>query len=157
MLYQKFPKLKYDGRTLVDITKRIALLESVKTNAAAYDLYSVKEGEKIEDIAYDRYGDAYLDWIIILMNDIIDPFYDWPLSTTELREYVTLKYGAGNEDQTHHWELSGRVVSSTTLGAAAVSNSTYEDKVNEAKRKIKILRPEHIDIIQREIETILNG
>jgi len=115
----------------------------------------VKDGETPELLAHDFYGDANRHWIILLANDIIDPFYDWVLQDIHLSKYVTKKYGTGNETDPHHYIKDGLIVSSTTPGATLITNYEYEVSLNEEKRSIKIVRPIYIEKIESEFETTI--
>jgi len=153
-LFDDFPLITYNARTIKDISKRLFIPDTIKNNAAAYKAYFVKDSEKIEDVAYKAYGDSNLHWLIMLMNDIVDPFYDWPLSLVELNAFIDNKYSDGR-DGIHHWELDGRVVHSSVGGAVSISNGTYETTLNEEKRKINLLRPEHVSMVTDQEQTIL--
>ena len=79
-----------------------------------FDNYDVKDGEKPEDIAFKYYGDAEYHWVILMTNNITDRYYQWPLTQPQFQEHLEDKYGAGNEDATHHFEKttdSGRTTS----------------------------------------------
>ena len=90
------------------------------------------------------------------MNEIIDPRYDWPLSTFNLIKYCQSKYT--NINGTHHYEnTTGDWVNSTASGAVSVSNFQYEEKINESKRRIKILKPKYIDAVVKEFTAKIEG
>jgi len=152
-MYSKFPLINYNGLSLAEITRRLTISNSVKNRVGTYDLYLVKEGERIEDLAYRIYGDPNYNWVIMLMNDIIDPFYDWAMSSRELDAHVTTSYT--NPAGIHHWELNGKVVTEQ-LGAVSITNFTYEDRLNEERRKIKLLRKAYIPVIEEEVSRLLN-
>ena len=65
--------------------------------------YTIKSGERPDQISYEMYGNEAYYWIILQVNDIVDFYQQWPLSQYELDEYVKKKYGARMED-THHYE-----------------------------------------------------
>jgi len=160
MFFDMFPNLTVNNTTTVDITRRPYIPDNVKTKTDFFYMYDVKDGEKIEDVAYDAYGDAELHWIIMLMNDIIDPFIDWAMSTSELNRYILKVYtGTGNvanaPDGTHHWVLNGVTYNYAHAGAVSVSNRQYEIDRNETKRSIKMLRKEYVDQVISEMETLL--
>jgi len=163
MFFSKFPKVVYNGIDMVDISKRMILIDSIKQRAETYTNYIVKEGEKIEDVAYDAYGDPSYHWVIILMNDIVDPFFDWPLSTKELDSYVSENYpgavGAPDSPYSpHHYEYNGGIfAANSTPGALynTITNKDFEISLNEAKRSVKILRSDYLAQIENELETVL--
>jgi hypothetical protein len=51
-----------------------------------------KEGERPDTLAHKIYGKSDLHWVILLFNEIIDPYYEWPLTTSELDSYIAYKY-----------------------------------------------------------------
>lgn len=160
MYFDKFPYTVYslDDRESVqlikDIFRRITLDESIKNNSSLFDEYDVREGETPERIADKYYGDTTYHWVVLHVNDIIDPRYDWPLTTYQLEQYVISKYGLANVQATHHWEdSSGNWVNSNYPSATAVSNFNYEEDINENKRRIKILKPKYLTALETEFDS----
>jgi len=157
----KFPKMTYDikgdnnRKLLPDILRRVKIRSKFKTETMLFDKYDVKEGEKPEDVAYKWFGDAELHWVVLMTNDITDRYYEWPMNSVQFAEYLTDKYGAGNEDSIHHYEVtqdSGRTsgrgpsdysylveVNSDTDNASSISNREYEERIQDTKRQIKLL------------------
>jgi hypothetical protein len=58
----------------------------------SYVDYIVKDGEKPEHIADRVYGRPDYHWIILLSNQIYNPYFDWPMSSAELDLYIDSKY-----------------------------------------------------------------
>ena len=147
MYFKNFPGMFYrfdiGGKEqsifLTDITQNIRFRRDILANLTIYDEYDIVDSETPEHIAEKFYKNPNYHWIIMLTNERYDYLNDFPLSTHMLEQYVTNKYGSGNEYNTHHWELNGYVVDSGTAGASSVSNYDYEATVNESKRRIKII------------------
>ena len=157
----KFPKMTYDikgdknRKLLPDILRRVKLRSKLKTETMLFDKYDVKENEKPEDVAYKWFGDAELHWVVLMTNDITDRYYEWPMNQVQFAEFLTDKYGAGNEDSIHHYEVtqdSGRTsgrgpsdyshkveVNSDTDNASSISNREYEERIQDTKRQINLL------------------
>ena len=110
MYFSRFPKTLYslDDRDTVqavtNITLRVVLSDEIKNNLSAYDEYDIREGETPEILADIMYDNPQLHWVILHMNDIIDPRYEWPLSQQTLYNYVADKYVDVNG--IHHYESS---------------------------------------------------
>lgn len=154
--FLRFPKITYMGYENVDITFRAAMREKLLENVSTYEPYRIKDGDRIEDLADKLYGDSGLHWIIMLMNQISDPLYEWPLNTVELALYVSGKYGTGSEYDVHHYEDSnGRVFTEESSGLTPISNSDYEAEENEKFREIKLLKPQFVSSVILEFETLL--
>ena len=52
----------------------------------------VQDGERAELVSYKYYGDAKYYWTLYVINNVINPYHDWPMSQIELDEYVKRKY-----------------------------------------------------------------
>jgi hypothetical protein len=170
MYFAKFPLISYvysnntDYNVVTDITRRVAVIESIKQNFSLYDEYDIQEGDTPEILAYNLYRDTQYHWIILILNDIIDPRFDWPLTQEQLVRYATNKYGSEEAIyEIHHYEAS--VTDSTIVDSdddnfpekISVSNMDYEIKKNEEKRRIKILKPNYISSFITEFENKING
>lgn len=231
MYFSKFPVTFYslNNRETVELVTnfllRNVISDEVKNNYSVYDLYDIRDGETPEILAFQFYGDANLHWILLHMNEILDPRFDWPLSTFNLKRFVDGKYGSANG--IHHYEdLNGnqveaqlemfsnsdfgflsvgnvitntnntgigyvteinalseiklivtnggfqvgdviKLVNSSTntatpytvrvLGASTipVTNYVYEDRINESKRRIKILKPRYVERLVKDFENKL--
>jgi len=156
MYFKNFPTIIYDGTVVTDITLRVHLREKIKEAIGAWDYYIVKEGESIEEIADKAYGNPNYHWVIMLLNDIVDPIYDWILTQEELNDYITKAYGA-DADATRYTLLNGRIVDAGTPSSTPVTNREYEETENEKKREIMILKPEFLESILTEFNTITDN
>lgn len=164
MYFKDFPKFAYDfqinGKTKVllitDITRNVRFRKEVLSNIELYDEYDIQEGETPEIIAEKVYGNANYHWIIMLVNERFDYIADFPMSYPQLQSYVQDKYGVGNEYATHHYENErGFVVDQYYVGAIPISNLQYEEKMNEQKRRIKLVSPQLIDRVLKQFKDIL--
>ena len=176
MYFSLFPKglydLKGDGneKVVTDLMVRVKVRAKVLDESSLYDLYDVQEGDTPESIAFKHFGDTGLNWVILLTNDIVDRYYDWPLSNFEFENYLKEKYT--NPDAVHHYEIaqsSGKTnsegptdydylieVNSTTPGAIAITNREYEERIQDKKRQIKILDASYLNLLIEEFEEIMS-
>lgn len=105
--FSKFPKMVYTldeyktGQVLPDIFRRTKFLSDLTNSFAFYDEYDVKDGETPEIVADLFYNEPTLHWVILQANEIIDPRFDWPLSTYNLQQFVEGKYN--NVNAIHHY------------------------------------------------------
>lgn len=158
MYFEIFPLIVYNGTYITDITIRLSILEKIKENVDLYDSYTVRDGENPEHIAYDLYGDETFHWIVLMMNNIYDPFHGWVMSYKELKEYTGNIYGSSNLNSIHHYvDTNGRVVTSEHVDAIPITNLEYEDAENEKKRKIRVLKPEYLSRVIEELETLIRN
>lgn len=92
--FTNFPRITYNGINALNITLRAKMNDNFKKNATSFYPYTIKDGETAENLAFDYYGDSNYCWVIYFTNDIIDPYYDWPLSSYNFDEYIAKKYGS---------------------------------------------------------------
>lgn len=139
------------AQVIPNITLKAVINDKVKNNYSVYDLYDIQEEETPELVSYKFYNTTDLHWLILHMNDIVDPRFEWPLTNYELIEYCNGKYD--NPQATHHWvNIDGYIVSENTPGSISVSNFQFEDELNEEKRRIKILKPIYVQTIVNEVK-----
>jgi hypothetical protein len=164
MYFKDFPQFAYDfeigGKNkvllLTDITRNVRFRKEVLSNIQLYDEYDIQEGETPEIIAEKVYGNANLHWVIMLVNERFDYIADFPMSYPQLMNYIEDKYGVGNEYNTHHYENErGYIVDEYYVGKIAVSNHDYEERINEEKRRIKLISPSLIDRVMKQFKDIL--
>lgn len=150
MYFRNFNNILYDFEingerklTLVkDITKNVRIRTAILSNLTLYDEYDIREGDTPEIISEKVYGSPEYHWVVMLCNQKYDWIADFPLTQPEMDKFLTQKYGSGNEDAIHHYvNNDGFEVSSDDAEATSVSNRTYEDDINEEKRRIKLIAP----------------
>jgi hypothetical protein len=116
--------------------------------------------------------------LVFLVNNIVDPYYDWPLEYSELNSYIKSKYGKVETAQTtiHEYRkilnqnsvlFDGTIVSKRTLVVDQTTYDSlttdereivykydYEVELNDNKRNIKSINPRDITRILNQIEDI---
>ena len=122
--FRYFPTTKHQGQLLLDITKRAKFKSTIAENPRVYLPYTVKEGEKPEDVAFYYYGDPELAWLVLSVNDIIDPYTQWPKTQSTFDEYIKKQY----ETQSG---VTGQAVIDWTRNTSITTNiKWYESKYN---------------------------
>lgn len=157
--FSAFPKITYNGTTITDITIRLDFIQRIKSNLALFEYVQLQDGQRPEDIANIYYSDPSLYWIILYINSVIDPYYGWLLTDSQLFEYVKNKYGVDKVNSVNHYETTtqsdlgaGVWVNLGTPFCDPVTNMEYEQDLNEVKRKIKILKPSYISQVLSEYQ-----
>ena len=112
--FNYFPKSLYylnDDQVSLDaitnLTFKTVFNNTFKENSVVYYDYIVSEGETPEILADKIYNSSERHWIILMMNDIINPFLDWPMSYTNLNKYIDSKYSANNYANTANTSVNG--------------------------------------------------
>jgi len=170
--FRGFNKIPYtlDNETLavLDFIHRWKIVDEVKKNASVYSLWNIRDVDTLLNISKKLYKSEHYYWVIMMMNDMMDPFFDWPLNEGDLRKYIISVYGVENIYSIHHYESeydaniyalpAGHEVSDDyAYNKLAISNYDYESDLNEAKRSIRLLQPEYLDMVKKEREAILSS
>ena len=174
MYFNKFPLMVYDikgnnnFKLLPDILKRVKMRSGLSASRFVFDKYNVKEGENPEDVAFKYYGDAQFHWVVLMVNDITDRYYEWPMTEPDFADFLTDKYGAGSEDAIHHYELaqtSGATsspdnshmleVNSDTDNATPITNSQFEERKQDDLRQIRLLDERYLDAFTEEFFALI--
>lgn len=147
-MYKNYGTIDYNGINIQDITTRYII--SAKFNESNTSMiidYIIKDWESPETIAHKLYGSCDYAWIILLVNNIINPYTDWLRTNDEMEEYIFNKYGS-NLNDIHHYEYNGLIYYDPIIGSTPVTNSEYEYDKNEKKRKIKVIPPEYLSQVE---------
>jgi|TARA_B110000285_G_scaffold18098_1_gene17650 hypothetical protein len=165
--------MKNDGnfKLLPDILRRVKQRNAIKSGQFIFDNYDVKNGEKPEDVAYKWFGDAELHWVILMTNNVIDRYYDWPMNQVQFQAFIEDKYS--NPDGIHHYEItkdSGRTtgqgpndysylveVNSDTVNATSISNREYEEREQDKKRSIRLLNQTYLNDFIAEFDNLIQS
>jgi len=92
--FDKFPIISYANNQVVDITKRVAMLEKVSRNPYAFYPYDIVGDERADQLSSRYYEDSYKSWLLYITNKITDPYYEWYLTEREFLEFLEKKYGS---------------------------------------------------------------
>lgn len=166
---------KVEDRIAVkNIFKRSKLRSDVDQVITVFNYYYVRENYRPDMVAEEIYEDPELDWVILTTNNIINIRDQWPLNHNDLHNHIVEKYGSEvNTLGIHHYETKKMVdeYNRTVIPAGlqvdanftfqyknysnsmvtvnpvvSVTNYDYEVKLNEKKRRIKILKPEYLSV-----------
>ena len=163
MYFEKLPDILYnfpirenERETFVvlkDITANVRFIAETLSNVTIYDLYNIVDGETPEMISDKFYDTPKYHWAIMLANLRFDYINDFPMTYDRLQQYTLDKYG--DLYAIHHYEdENGFTVNDDYPLATPIDNITYEDRVNESKRTIKILSKDLLNQLNTEFNNI---
>ena len=98
--FNYFPKTVYsldntnNADVVTNITSRFGFEKSFKNNTSVYYEYNIQDSDTPEIIASKFYGDSEKHWVVLMINDIVDPQFDWPLDQRTIISYIDEKYSA---------------------------------------------------------------
>lgn len=160
-IYYSFPIKGIDTFIILkDITENVRVRKDVLNNISLYDEYDILEGDTPEIISERVYGSPLYHWVIMLFNERYDYLADFPLPQIELDKFITQKYGS-NLYGIHHYEDSNKfVVNQNSIDvnnvlALGITNKDFEYRLNENKRRIKLINPKLLPQIIQELNGAL--
>lgn len=180
--FKEFPLTNYNNLLSRNIILKSAIVKEVLNKASAFYNYIIQEGYRPDMVANEEYGNPEYDWVVYLSNDIVDPYYNWPIDGKDFKGYLEAKYntdiytlqsqvlhykytGLTNETAEEiamvNWTMSpetytilGDVDPVSVSGWSPVYVYDYEDDLNDSKRSIKLISRAYITQIERELSVI---
>ena len=180
-LFYNFSSRPLDSDYLLvkNIWRRAQILVEYKAQVTLFTEENVKDGERPEDVATRLYRNPFYNWTILVINDIVDYYAQWPRSVKQLEAYINNKYD--NPAATKHHVTTevkdasnniivpaGKVVASnyqvayydgsTTVTAnpvVSVTNAQYETELNSKKQQIQVIKPELVEDFVATYNSIL--
>ena len=91
--FKHFPETNYtfDGETLYrakNILRRVAFKQDIKDSNDMFTEYRIEDGDRLDTIADKVYGRPDFAWVLVLYNEIIDPFSDLGYDANALDEHI---------------------------------------------------------------------
>ena len=170
--YQKVKNLFKRGKLKNDIFKDLTY----------FTKYQIVGDDRPDNVAFNVYDDETLDWVVLLSNNIVNIQTEWPLDHQSFYNFLIYKYGSEEEIHAiHHYETQqvrdtnrtiivpkglkvpqnysiefydSRLESYTTMSniTTEITNYAYENKIQDDKRNIYILKAEYINVILNDTE-----
>lgn len=91
--FSKFGTVNYNGEIVNNIISSVRFKDAIKSKVTIFYPYTISEGERPDNIAFNYYEDERYSWVVYLSNSIVDPYYQWPLSLKEFNAFIIKKYG----------------------------------------------------------------
>jgi hypothetical protein len=188
--FRPFPTISYripgqkKSIPVTDITRRFAVSDFFRKSKITFDEYVISDGERPDTVAYDYYGDQKMDWLILLTNEIQDPYFQWAMSYDQFQAYLKQKYGSLEYTlrEIHHYEkiiqkqktivdegINQRILPEKTLTVdyttyltlvatdrKAVTIFEHETNINDSNRFIYLLDLNYLQIIKEQHPYIFN-
>lgn len=185
-IFNFYPYINYNDQKGSFLLAKAEVIKKYLNNFNNFYSYTIREGERADMISYDQYDDSSLDWIIYLINGIIDPYYDWPMGNDDFISYLESKYNTAAyklssvsipESVSHYYyegltsdsaeyikgfnynmSYESYVAQGRPSGWVAKSIYDLEHEINESKRNIKLLRSSYINDFKIQFKDLfING
>jgi len=133
MFFRDFPNITYNNIDVKNILANVKLNSLVQVTAEAFYPYTLKDGDKPWMIANDYYGRPDLHWLVYMSNNIVDPYYEWFMDTTEFEAFLKAKYGS--------------------VAQAKETNVGYEEKFIVGETALEEVHDEYNNVVYRTGDT----
>ena len=168
-----------------NLFKRTKISQTVFDDLTYFTKYQIIADERPDNISYKIYGDSNLDWMVMIANNITNLQDEWPLEEQSFYRFLINKYGSEEGiDTVHHYETQ-KVIDSkekvivpkglevpsnysvTFLDSGTrteqirtnitdeITNRQYEDRIQDEKRNIFLIKPRFIGLILEEMERVM--
>ena len=174
-----------DYNPVKNLFMRGKLREDIFQNVAVFTKYEVKGDDRPDNVAFEIYGDANLDWLVLTCNNIINVYDEWPMSQFNFENYLLDKYDNYETiNATHHYETTevknskgvvivpaGLEVDSnysisfydeqiegmTTVSSPVteITNYHYEERLQQDKRNIFLLKARFLNVVKDDLEEMM--
>ena len=174
-------KSAFDYQTVKNIFKRAVIRNDIFDEVVAFTKYSVQGDERPDQVAYNFYRDAGLDWVVLTTNNIVHVRDEWPMGERDFLTYVNSKYTSEELSNIHHYETKlirdsrGRLIQPEGLTVPAGHSVSFLDNgvlrtesqltsfnfleheinLNDAKRNINILKSEYLSLFLEDFAEIM--
>ena len=174
-----------DYSVVKNFFKRGKLREDIFQDLTFFTKYIVQGDDRPDTVASKVYDDPTLDWVVLMANNIINVQSEWPMSQADFHAYITNKYDEETlYSGIHHYESRevkttdnsiiipagqkvgvaqsvsyyddalGQHVRATDV-ALPVTNYTHEERLNNDKRNIFVLKASYLNIVFDDLEEIM--
>jgi len=174
-----------DYTTVKNLFKKGKLREDIFQDLTFFDKYFIKGDDRPDNVANEIYDDPTLDWVILLSNNILNVQNEWPLTQESFTTYMLETYLNFDRTQnTHHYESieikdpDGNLIFPKGLEVDEDQSVTYydrgtesyveiedmvtevtvyeyEEKRNDKKREIFILKPKYLNLVFDDLEEMM--
>jgi len=174
-----------DYITVKNLFRRGFLREDIFQDLTFFTKYQIQGDDRPDNVAFEIYQDSSLDWLVLMANNVINIQNEWPIANSVFDELMTDKYESYENliGGIHHYETievkdaSGVVIVKAGLQVESnysviffderanelktitpiipVTNYEYEQKINEGKRNIYLLRPKYIQVVRDDLEDLM--
>ena len=175
-----------DYVTVKNFFKRGFLREDIFQELSFFTKYKIKGDDRPDNVAWNFYQESELDWLVLTCNNIVNIQTEWPLTQTNFDRFLLDKYETYEKlNDIHHYETieikntDGNVLLkeglevdksfsmtyydditrkqvTPTVFTKEITNYQFEEKIENEKRNIYLLKPRYLNIIYDDMEEMMS-
>jgi hypothetical protein len=123
----RYPFSESDFVVAKNFFRRYKLSDTAFNSAVYYKQYAINDDVRLDQIADAVYGNSYYDWVIALVNNMINPLFDLPMSENDLRKHVESSYSNPYYD-IHHYVVINKEEQISKFGQVIYPPDTIVDE-----------------------------
>lgn len=133
MIFSFFDSVKYNDKQLTDIFRNYKTYFDKAAKGFVIKTYTISGSPRPETLSYDLYDNVDLYWVLLMLNDIRDPFHGWVKTDTACYESADQKYK--QNEVLYHVDSKGNRF--YNLVEYPLGTNIWYDKGDEAKRYVQ--------------------
>lgn len=147
--FNPFPYINYQFpddivRLYKNVSVRPAIVDKLLASPANLESYTIGEGETPDTIAYDIYNNTDYHWVILLANNILNFYKDWPKDYKQFESFVQDKYRTQYDSDGTEVVLTDIQVQEFVEFAGSTSNN-YQSHIELGNGHYVRMRPHHFE------------
>ena len=97
-----YPFSESDFVTAKNFFRRYKINDDVFSNVVLFRQYTIADGERPDTLAQRAYGNVFYDWVILLVNNMVNAQYDWPMNNYEIYKILEEEYDDPYSEISHY-------------------------------------------------------
>ena len=174
-----------DYNKVKNFFKRGFIREDIFQELSFFTKYQIKGDDRPDNVAWNFYQESGLDWLVLTCNNIVNIQTEWPLKQTDFDRFILDKYETYEKlNEIHHYEtieikntrctvllkeglqvdsnfsmtyyddITQKQVTPSKL-TTSVTNYVYEQKIEDEKRNIFLLKPKYVGVVREDMTRIM--
>ena len=98
----KYPFSESDFVVAKNFFRRYKVSDDIFSSAVYFTKFSIPDGMRPDAVALKAYGNEFYDWIILLVNNMVNAQYDWPMNNYEIYKILEEEYDDPYSEINHY-------------------------------------------------------
>jgi hypothetical protein len=145
-----------NSKILTNLMTRASVVQKLLKNPLIFYDYNIQDSDTPELIAHKYYGDINRFWLVLFGNELIDPQWNWPLSTKVFGDYVASKYTPSQLTEVHHYEKIitklDKGTDITTVETIVIDEETYNNLIESTNTYTLVTGPVTVTVTKNIVD-----
>ena len=98
----KYPFSESDFVVAKNFFRRYKVSDDIFSSAVYFTKFSIPDGMRPDAVALKAYGNEFYDWIVLLVNNMVNAQYDWPMNNYEIYKILEEEYDDPYSEINHY-------------------------------------------------------